>query len=101
SEAVAEGAELEPDPDPELKALLAELVVEAGREQQDPAMLEVQRLQLELASLDRQIMRARGPESGDVSARAARRAAVRGESDRAYERVLERTGDKEGAAAEA
>ena len=99
SETVGEGAELEPDP--ELKGLLAELVVEAGREQPDPAMLEVQRLQLELASLDRQIMRARGQESGDVSALAERRAAVRGEFDRAYERVLERTGDKEGAAAEA
>jgi DNA primase len=99
SEAAGEGAELEPDP--ELKALLAELVVEAGREQPDPAMLEVQRLQLELASLDRQIMRARGEESGDVSALAERRAAVRGDFDRAYGRVLERTGDKEGAATEA
>src|SRR5439155_89941 len=57
--------------------------------------------ELELASLDRQIMRARGQESGDVSALAERRAAVRGEFDRAYGRVLERTGDKEGAAAEA
>jgi DNA primase len=99
SEAEGEGAGLQPDP--ELKALLAELVVEAGREQPDPAMLEVQRLQLELASLDRQIMRARGQESGDVSALAERRAAVRGEFDRAYGRVLERSGDKEGAAAEA
>jgi len=98
SEPVGEGAELEPDP--ELKALLAELVVEAGREQPEPAMLEVQRLQLELASLDRQIMRARGQESGDVSALAERRAAVRGEFDRAYGRALERTGDREGAAAE-
>jgi len=98
-EAVGERAGLEPDPD--LNSLLAELVVEAGREQPDPAMLEVQRLQLELASLDRQIMRARGQESGDVSALAERRAAVRGEFDRAYGRVLERTGDKEGAAAEA
>jgi len=98
-EAVGGRAGLEPDPD--LNSLLAELVVEAGREQPDPAMLEVQRLQLELASLDRQIMRARGEESGDVSALAERRAAVRAEFDRAYGRVLERTGDKEGAAAEA
>jgi len=36
SEAVGEGAELELGP--ELKALLAELVVEAGREQPEPAM---------------------------------------------------------------
>ena len=98
-EAAGAGAELQPDP--ELKALLAELVVEAGREQRDPAMLEVQRLQLELASLDRQIMRARGQESGDVSALAERRAAVRGEFDRAYGSVLDRTGDTEGAGAEA
>ncbi len=95
------GEGVEPELDRELKALLAELVVEAGREQPDPAMLEVQRLQLELASVDRQIMRARGQESGDVSALAERRAAVKGAFDSAYGRVLERTGDKEGAAAEA
>ena len=46
--------------DPELKGLLAELVVEAGRDEAHPAMLEVQRLQLELARVDRQIQRARG-----------------------------------------
>jgi hypothetical protein len=46
-------------------------------------------------------MRARGQEGSDVSALAERRAVVRGEFDRAYGRVLERTGDKEGAAAEA
>ena len=48
------------DDDPELKGLLAELIVEAGREQADRAMLEVQRLQLELARVDRQIQQARG-----------------------------------------
>ena len=59
-------------------------------------MLEVQRLQLELARVDREIQRARG--------RAERRrqragAAPRGgqaEFDRAYGRVLEETGDREG-----
>ncbi len=78
--------------DAELKGLLAELVVEAGREQSEPAMLEVQRLQLELARVDRQIQRARGQESGDVSELAHRRAEVKREFDRAYGRALEETG---------
>jgi DNA primase len=82
------------DSDPELKALLAELVVEAGREQAHPAMLEVQRLQLELARVDRRIQRARGEESGDISELAQRRAEVKREFDRAYGRVLEETGDR-------
>jgi DNA primase len=80
------------DSDPELKGLLAELVVEAGRESTAPAMLESQRLQLELARVDRQIQRARGQESGDVSELAHRRAEVKREFDRAYGRALEETG---------
>jgi hypothetical protein len=91
---VSQGAELEEDG--ELRGLLAELVVEAGREQPDTAMLEVQRLQLELARVDREIQRARGRESGDVSGLAQRRAEVKREFDRAYGRVLEETGDREG-----
>ena len=75
-----------------LKSLLAELVVEAGRDESDTAMLEVQRLQLELARVDRQIQRARGLEAGDVSDLAHRRAEVKLEFDRAYGRVLEQTG---------
>jgi DNA primase len=82
------------DEDSELKALLAELVVEAGREQAHPAMLEVQRLQLELARVDRGIQRARGQESGDISELAQHRAEVKREFDRAYGRVLEETGDR-------
>ncbi len=82
--------------DPQLKGLLAELVVEAGREQSDTAMLEVQRLQLELARVDRQIQRARGQDGGDISALAQRKAAVKRDFDRAYGRVLEQTGDREG-----
>jgi len=82
--------------DPELKGLLAELVVEAGREQAHPAMLEVQRLQLELARLDRSIQHARGRDLGDVSALARRRAELKLEFDRAYSRVLEETGEREG-----
>jgi DNA primase len=82
--------------DPELKGLLAELVVEAGREDSDPAMLEVQRLQLELARVDRQIQRARGQENGDVSDLARHKAKIKLEFDRAYGRVLEETGDRGG-----
>jgi DNA primase len=77
------------DGDPQLKALLAELVVEAGREPVHPAMLDVQRLQLELARVDRRIQRARGEESGDVSELATRRGEVKREFDRAQERALE------------
>ena len=43
------------DDDLELKRLLAELVVEAGRDDANPAMLEAQRLQLVLARIDREI----------------------------------------------
>jgi hypothetical protein len=82
--------------DPQLKGLLSELVVEAGREQSDPSMLEVQRLQLELARVDRQLQQARGQGAGDVSELAHQRAGVKLEFDRAYGRVLEETGDREG-----
>ena len=86
-----------PEDDPELKALLAELVVEGGRESvARPAKLEAQRLQLELARVDRQIQRARGEQSGAVSELAGKRAQVKREFDRAYGRVLEETGDREG-----
>jgi DNA primase len=82
--------------DPELQALLAELVVESGRNSAaNPAMLEAQRLQLELARVDRQIQRARGQQSGDVSDLARRKATVKLDFDRAYARVLEETGDRE------
>jgi DNA primase len=84
------------DEDPELKALLAELIVEAGREQAHPAMLEVQRLQLQLARMDREIQRARGAGRGDVSALAQEKAQVKREFDRAYSRVLDDTGEREG-----
>jgi DNA primase len=89
-----EGAGL--DSDPELGRLLAELIVEAGREQAGAAMLEVQRLQLELARVDRQIQQARGRDGSDVSAMARRRAEIKRDFDRAYGGVLEQTGDSEG-----
>ena len=95
------GAERALEDDPQLKGLLAELVVQAGREpaserQSQPAMLEVQRLQLELARAERKIQHARAQESGDVSELAQRRAQVKREFDRAYGRALEETGDREG-----
>jgi DNA primase len=90
------GADERLEDDHQLKGLLAELVVEAGREQPDGAMLEVQRLQLELARVDRQIQRARGQDGGDVNALAQHKAAVKRDFDRAYGEVLEQTGDREG-----
>jgi DNA primase len=84
------------DDDPELKELLAELTVQAGREETRPAMLEVQRLQLEMARMDRKIHQARGQHDGDVSGLAQRRAEVKREFDRANETVLEQTGDRAG-----
>jgi DNA primase len=84
------------DDDAELKQLLAELTVQAGREETRPAMLEVQRLQLEMARMDRKIHQARGQHDGDVSALAQRRAEVKREFDHANERVLEETGDRAG-----
>jgi hypothetical protein len=54
-------------------------------------MLDVQRLQLELARVDRRIQQARGAQSGDVSELATRRGEVKLEFDRAQERALEKT----------
>jgi DNA primase len=84
------------DEDPELQRLLAELVVEAGRGVAYPAMLEVQRLQLELARMDRQIQRARGKATGDIGELAKRRGELKRDFDRAYGRALEETGDRQG-----
>jgi DNA primase len=84
------------DEDPELQRLMAELVVEAGREESHAAMLEVQRLQLELARVDRQIQRARRQETGDVGKLAERRAGLKREFDTAYGQALEQTGEREG-----
>ena len=78
--------------DPELTSVLAELVVQAGREFPVPAMLEVQRMQLELARLDRRIRGASAQGSGEVSELAHRRAEVKRAFDQAYERALEQTG---------
>ncbi len=82
----------DPEHDPELRALLAELVVEAGGLEPHPAMLEVQSLQLELARIDRSIQRARASAGVDVSDLATRRGRVKHDFDEAYARVLEETG---------
>jgi hypothetical protein len=84
------------DQDPELKALMAELVVEAGAERAKPALLEVQRMQLELAYLDRQIQRARGQGGGEVSELARERARVKSEFDHAQAEVLGATAQEGG-----
>ncbi len=81
--------------DPDLTRVLAELVVEASREPAHPAMLEVQRLQLELAYVNRQIQRARAQESGDVSELAGRRVEVKRQFDIANDRVLEASSDRQ------
>jgi DNA primase len=105
----------EPEDDLGLQALLAELIVQAGAEPANPTMLPVQRLQLELALIDRQIQAARAPEparadqsreheqrmrdgaSGEqarvqISELAVRRAQIKRDFDRAYERALEVSG---------
>jgi DNA primase len=78
--------------DAEMNALLAELIVEAGGEQARPTMLEVQRLQLELARIERSIAQARGVSGSDVNALAERRQKVKDDFDHAYSRALEDTG---------
>jgi DNA primase len=82
------------DGDPELTGVLAELVVQAGRwpAAAAPAMLEVQRMQLDLARLDRRILTARAQGSGEVSDLAHRRAEVKRQFEQAYERALAETG---------
>ena len=85
------GAQL-PEDDPELSGLLAELVVQAGRESPAPAMLESQRMQLELARIDREIVRARGRSRATSASWLCVAPEVKREFDRAYERALEETG---------
>jgi DNA primase len=85
-----------PEDDPELASLVAKLVVEAGRESAREDMLEVQRLQLELARMDRQIQRTRALQGGEVNELAQRRTEVKRDFERAYARVLEETGERQG-----
>ncbi len=80
--------------DAELLALLAELIVQAAGEEPVPGMLDLQRLQLELASAERKIQQARGREDADVSALARQKAELKMEFDRAQALVLDETGDR-------
>jgi DNA primase len=85
-----------PSEDHQLAALVAELVVEARRGGARTEMLVVQRLQLELAKLDREIRLARGGAHGGVSELAERRARVKHEFDRATTLALEHAGAADG-----
>ncbi len=85
------------DEDRELVSLLAELTVEAGRwpvsdRRSKPPMLEVQQLQLQLASIERRIHAARAQGSGEVSDLAKLRGEVKRDFDRAQERAMAETG---------
>jgi DNA primase len=86
-----------PDEDRELVSLLAELTVEAGRwpvaeGTSTPPMLEVQKLQLQLAAIDRRIHAARAQSTGEVSELARARGEVKLRFDRAQERALAHSG---------
>jgi DNA primase len=94
---VAEPLKGVPDEDRDLVSLLAELTVEAGRwpvaeGTGTPPMLEVQRLQLQLAAIDRRIHAARAQGTGEVSALARERGEVKLRFDRAQERALAHSG---------
>ncbi len=80
------------DDDPALAGALAELAVQAAKEKPHPGMLQTQRMQLELARLERRIRAARASGSGEVSALAQRRIEVKREFEQAYERALAETG---------
>jgi DNA primase len=87
------------DEDRELVSLLAELTVEAGRwpvaeGTSKPAMLEVQQLQLQLASIDRRIHAARAQGTGEVSDLARLKGDVKQRFDRAQERAMAHGGAK-------
>ncbi|HST55398.1 MAG TPA: DNA primase [Solirubrobacteraceae bacterium] len=81
-----------PADDQRLAALIAELTVQASRDPARPSMLEVQRLQLEIARIDRQIHAARVDRNGDVSDLAIRRGELKRLFDRAQEQALQETG---------
>ncbi|HWX73654.1 MAG TPA: hypothetical protein VNZ05_00005, partial [Solirubrobacteraceae bacterium] len=84
-----------PEDDVELASLIARLVVEAGAESARAVMLEVQRLQLELARMDRHIQLTRARQEGEVTELAHRRTEIKRDFERAYARVLEETAPSE------
>jgi DNA primase len=76
-----------PRDDDELATLMAELSIRADRDQADPAMLEVELLQLEKHRLERRIA-----EGGAVAELAERREQVTKDIRAAVTQVMERTG---------
>jgi hypothetical protein len=72
-----------PDDDPDLEALMRELVVRAGRGEPKKALLVVEELQLDLARVDRAIAAARASGEGGVSALVGERNAVKERLDAA------------------
>jgi DNA primase len=81
------------DDDP-LLAFMRELAVgDARAAAATPAAFEIERLQLMLARLDREIAAARAAASGDVSALAARRSAAQGRLALALDRAMEEGAD--------
>ena len=78
-----------PEHDPELRELIAELAVRATGLSASPVAFEIERLQLALARLDRDITAAR--RSGDqIAELATRRAATQSQIDLALDRAMRR-----------
>lgn len=78
-----------PEDDPELDALITQLVVRAAREPASPATLDAQRLQLELRRLDRRLAAIAASGEGGATELATRRAAIKAEFDRAIEQAVQ------------
>lgn len=78
--------------DGELATLLAELVVRAASGTAQPGQLDVERLQLELARVDRQIAGSRAAGEGGLTELGATRRLVKAELDDALMAVLEGSG---------
>jgi DNA primase len=85
-----------PSRDSELVALLSQLVIEASGQSATPAVLDVQRHQLELHSLDRQLARARPGGHGNLRELASQRAHTQQEFQRAYARLIDETSQATG-----
>ena len=83
-----------PPDDAELAALLTEIAVRAAHEPAEPATLEVETLQLELARIERQMVvaRAEGAGEGGVAQLAALRAELKAKVDIAIDRAMEGAG---------
>jgi DNA primase len=82
------------DGDPALAVLLAELAVRATQAPAHVAQLDVERLQLELSRIDREMAAARAAGSGGLSDLASRRRPVKADLERALTRALEETAER-------